>query len=148
VHAFAFEVEGYEKPWYLVTSDLGLSARQVLQSYAARFAQEDGHRQLKQRPGLGTEQGRLKNVLLRSFQLRVVALMLLHLLRRKLDEQQGHCWPRPPWYAQKERGSIRDVLRLMRGAREEFSQLDWRDLTSQNPRPGITGRDRSSRKAA
>ncbi|MFW6119063.1 MAG: sigma factor [Planctomycetota bacterium] len=48
VHAFAFEVEGYQKPWYLVTSDLGLSARQVPEIYAARFAQENAHRQLKQ----------------------------------------------------------------------------------------------------
>jgi hypothetical protein len=31
VHAFAFEVEGYEKPWYLVTSDLRLEPEQVVE---------------------------------------------------------------------------------------------------------------------
>lgn len=148
VHVFAFKVEGYENPWYLVTSDLGLSARQVLEIYAARFAQEDAHRQLKQQLGQGTEQGRRKNVVLRSFQLRLLALTLVHLMRKKLNESEGQWWPKPPWYRQKARGSIRDVLRMMRRARAEFSQLDWRDLTSQNSPPNTSRTGPPRRKAA
>ena len=60
VHAFVFQAEGYKKPWHLVSSDLRLQAEQVLGFYAARFAQEDAHRDLKQHLGLGASQGRLK----------------------------------------------------------------------------------------
>ena len=148
VHAFAFDVEGYEDPWQVVTSDLRLTARQVLELYAARFAQEDAHRDLKQHIGLGTEQGRLKNVVLRSFQLRVAELTLLHLLRKKLNEGEGQWWPQPQWYPQKERGSVRDVKRVLRGAGQYFSQLDWRVLTSEKSPPGGQPRHRSCRKAA
>lgn len=37
VQAFAFQIEGYNKPWYLVSSDLGLKPEQVVELYAARF---------------------------------------------------------------------------------------------------------------
>lgn len=139
VHAFVFQVEGYSKPWRLVTSDLSLSPIEVLETYAARFAQEDAHRELKQQLGLGTEQGRCKNVVLRSFLLRAATLTLLVLLRQKLNEDAGVWWYRPSWYRQKKRASIRDVLRVLREAKEEFSQLDWRGLKVQKP-PGPQAR--------
>jgi hypothetical protein len=148
VHAFAFQVEGYEDPWYLVTSDLALTASEVLEIYAARFAQEDAHRELKQQLGLGTEQGRRKNVVLRSFQLRVAELTLLQLARQKMNQTDGKWWPRPPWYAQKKRGSVRDVRRVICRAREHFSQLDWRPLTSQKSPPSTPRTDIPLRSAA
>lgn len=124
VHAFVFEIEGYKKRWYLLTSDLGLRAEQVLELYAMRFTQEDAHRDLKQHLGLGICQGRLKNVVLRTFQSRLAAMTLLRLVGEHLDHNYGDTWwPKPPWYPQKQCGSLRDLKRLMAGAAEHFSQL-------------------------
>ena len=36
VHAFVFEVEGYSRPWFLVTTALDLSSEQVVEAFAAR----------------------------------------------------------------------------------------------------------------
>lgn len=130
VRAFVFHIEGYNRPWNLVTSDLGLTAQQVVELYAARFSQEDAHRDLKQHLGLGAGQGRLKAVVVRTFQLRLVAMTLLRVLARRLEMREGAgWWPKPPWYPQKRRGSLRDIKRLIVGAGEHFSQLDWRRLT-------------------
>lgn len=124
VHAFVFEIEGYKKQWYLVTSDLGLNAQQVLELYAARFMQEDAHRDLKQHLGLGVCQGRMKEVVLRTFQSRLAAMTLLRSLGRHLDDNYGDTWwPKPPWYLQKRRGSLRDIKRLIVQAATHFSQL-------------------------
>jgi hypothetical protein len=148
INAYVFEVEGYQETWNLVTSDLSLSPSQVVELYAARFAQETAHRDLKQNLGLGTEQGRLKNVVLRSFLLRVTELTLLHLVREKLNDSEGQWWPQPQWYPQKERGSVRDVKRVLRGAKKHFSQLDWRDLTLEKSVPAAPAPERPCRKAA
>jgi len=130
VHAYAFEIQGYRKPWYLVTSDLGLKAKQALELYAARFSQEDAHRDLKQQLGLGYSQGRLKNVVLRTFQLRLAEMTLLRVLGQRLDLAEGDAWwSKPPWYPQKQRGSLRDVKRVIVGSRTHFSQLDWHRTT-------------------
>lgn len=132
VHAFAFRIEGYQKPWYLVTSDLELQAEEVVELYAARFAQEDAHRDLKQQLGLGTCQGRLKNCVLRTFQLRLVAMTMLRAIQELLDAQQGDpWWSRPPWYRQKQRGSLRDLKRLVGEACRHFPQLARESPTSE-----------------
>lgn len=134
VHGFAFQIEGYQKPWYLVTSDLRLTAPEVVELYAARFTQEDAHRDLKQHVGLGVCQGRLKSVVLRTFQLRLAAMMMLRLLQQRLDARQSEAWwPKAPWYRQKQRGSLRDVKRLLGQSREHFSQLPWDRLTFEKP---------------
>jgi len=52
VRVFAFVVEGYRDPWFIVTSALDLSAAQVLEAYTARFRQEDAIRDQKQRLGM------------------------------------------------------------------------------------------------
>jgi len=52
VHAFVFTVEGYDEPWFLVTTARDLSAEQVVEVFAARFRQEDGFRDHKQRLGV------------------------------------------------------------------------------------------------
>jgi hypothetical protein len=142
VHAFAFEVEGYEKPWYLVTSDLRLEPEQVVELYAARFAQEDAHRDLKQHLGLGAGQGRLKDVVLRTFQLRLLSMTLLRVLGAALDLAHGDAWwTKPPWYRHKRRGSVRDIKRVLRRATEHFSQLDWQNPTFEKP-AGVRPRGR------
>ena len=140
VHAYAFEIEGYKKPWYLVTSDLRLKAKEVLQLYAARFTQEDAHRDLKQHIGLGCCQGRLRNVVLRTFQLRLAAITLLRVLGQYLDLAEGDAWwGKPPWYRQKQRGSLRDVKRVIVEARGHFSQLNRRGATFEKPVPPALG---------
>jgi len=130
VHAFAFRIDGYQRPWHLVTSDLDLQAQDVVELYAARFAQEDAHRDLKQQLGLGTCQGRLKNSVLRTFQLRLVTMTMLRALQELLDAQQSDpWWSKPPWYRQKQRGSLRDVKRLVEEAWRHFPQLGRESLT-------------------
>ena len=37
VHAFVFEIDGYDKPWFLVTTALDLSGAQVAEAFAARL---------------------------------------------------------------------------------------------------------------
>lgn len=134
VHAFVFEVEGYQKPWHLVTSDLGLMPEQVIEFYAARFAQEHAHRDLKQHLGLGAGQGRLKNVVLRTFQLRLLGMTLLRVLGAALDLTYGDAWfSRPPWYRRKRHGSLRDIKGLLTDAAEHFSQLLCKRTTFVKP---------------
>ena len=124
VHAFAFRIDGYQRPWYLVTSDLDLQAQDVVELYAARFAQEDAHRDLKQQLGLGACQGRLKNSVLRTFQLRLVAMTMLRALQELLDaHQSAPWWSKPPWYRQKQHGSLTDAKRLVGEACRHFPQL-------------------------
>ena len=56
VYAYVFEVDGYEEPRYSVCSALDLSLSQTVANVAARYRQEDGFRDHKQR--LGTEECR------------------------------------------------------------------------------------------
>jgi hypothetical protein len=62
VHVFIVEMASYEEPWFLVTSAPDLSAAQVVEAWTARFRQEDGFRDHKQR--LGMEEGSAKQVML------------------------------------------------------------------------------------
>ena len=52
VHVFVIEMASYQRPWFLVTSALDLSAAQVVEAFAARFRQEDSLRDHKQRLGM------------------------------------------------------------------------------------------------
>ena len=52
VRAFVFEVEGYDDPWFLVTTSATLTAAAVVAVFAARFRQEDAFRDHKQRLGM------------------------------------------------------------------------------------------------
>jgi len=125
VNAFAFKIQGYKNPWYLVCSDLGLCPNDVVEIYAARFCQEDAHRDLKQICGFGTGQGRLKNVVIRTMQLRLIEMTLLRILSTQLGQiQEERWWPKPPWYRQKKRGSLRDVKHLLKEALRDFSRFD------------------------
>jgi hypothetical protein len=125
VHVFAVAVSGSREPWFLVTTALDLSAAQVVEAFAARFRQEDGFRDHKQR--LGREECRAwtKEPVRRTFQVHMVALTLLRLLQCRLDQTCGigSWWSQPEWYAQKRHGSIRDLCRLFWRHRSVFSQL-------------------------
>jgi DDE superfamily endonuclease len=125
VHVFVVEVPGYRHPWYLVTTALELSAAQVVEAFAARFRQEDGFRDHKQR--LGMEEGRAwtKEPVRRTFQVQMVALTLLRLLQFRLEQTSGagSWWSKPEWHPQKRHASIRDLCRLFWHNRAVFSQL-------------------------
>ena len=124
MRTFAFEVEGYRKPWFIITSALDLSARQVLEAYAARFRQEDGIRDHKQRMGMEQVRAWTKNPVLRSFCVQTVALTLLRLLGRQLRRRRGpRCCVAPPWNPRKTRVSILDLRRVIWRHRAEFSQF-------------------------
>jgi DDE superfamily endonuclease len=125
VHVFVVEVPGYSDPWYLVTTALDLSAAQVVEAFAARFRQEDGFRDHKQRPGMEECRAWTKEPVLRTFQVQLVALTLLRLLQSRLEQTRGreNWWSKPEWYAQKRHGSIRDLCRLFWRHHAAFSQL-------------------------
>ena len=52
IHVLVVQLAGYKEPWFLITSALDLSAAQVVEAWAARFRQEDGFRDHKQRLGM------------------------------------------------------------------------------------------------
>ena len=98
VKAVYAEVEGYSKPFTLVTSAIKLTGLQVVELFCARFRQEDGFRDLKQR--LGWEQCRAwtKNPIERTTQTLFETLTLLRLLQYRLDADLGDTWwLHPPW---------------------------------------------------
>jgi hypothetical protein len=137
VHGFVVEVPGYRQPWFLVTTALDLSAAQVVEVFAARFRQEDGFRDHKQRLGMEECRAWTKEPVLRTFQVQMVALTLLRLLQFRLHQAWGvgSWWSKPQWNPQKRHASIRDLCRLFWRHRAAFSQLlialEERDKSSQ-----------------
>jgi DDE superfamily endonuclease len=125
VHVFAVEVPGYHDPWFLVTTAVDLSAAQVVEALAARFPQEDGFRDHKRRLGIEQCRAWTKELVLRTFQVQMVAVTMLRLLQPRLDQIWGteSWWSTPKWYAQKRHASIRDLCRLFWRHRAAFSQL-------------------------
>ena len=125
VQVFVFAVAGYEREWYLVTSALGLTAAQVVEAFAARFRQEDCFRDHKQQMGMEECRAWTKEPVLRTFQVQMIALTLLRLLQRQLDEKWGvgSWWEKPEWYPQKAQASILDLRRLLWRHRDAFSQF-------------------------
>jgi len=125
VHAFVFEVEGYEEPWYLISTALDLTAEQVVEIFAARFRQENGFRDHKQRLGMEECRAWTKEPILRTFQVQMIALTLLRLLQFRLDAAwgKGEWWTKPEWNRHKQHPSILDLRRLFWRHRERISQL-------------------------
>jgi hypothetical protein len=125
VYVFVVAMDGYKKPWFLVTSALDLSAAQVVEAFASRFRQADTFRDHKQRLGMEECRARTKEPILRTFQVQLVALTLLRLLQGRLDHAwgAGSWWLKPPWNLRKSHASILDLRRLFWRYREPFSQL-------------------------
>ncbi len=125
VFAYVFEVEGYREPWYVVTSATKLSAAQVVAVQAARFRQEDGFRDHKQRLGMEECRAWTKEPVLRTFQVQIVAQSLLRLTQFQLDTTWGEAtwWQAPPWNRHKRHPSILDLRRLFQKHRTRFLQL-------------------------
>jgi hypothetical protein len=118
------KVEGYRKRFTLVSSATDLSGLQMVELFAARFRQEDGFRDLKQR--LGWEEGRAwtRLPIERTTQALFVTLTLLRLLQvRPQASGDDSWWLHPPWNRRKTRPSVLDVERLLRQHRSAIQQL-------------------------
>jgi hypothetical protein len=131
VKAVVAEVEGYRERFHLVSSATELTGLQLVELFCARFRQEDGFRDLKQRLGWEECRAWTKKPVLRTSWAQLVAMSLLRLLQFKLQQQgQEDWWLRPPWNQRKTRPSILDVERLLRGQREKFVELlrNWLEV--------------------
>jgi hypothetical protein len=136
VHVLVVGVDGDEQPWFLVPSALDWSAAQVVEAFTARFRQEDGFRDPKQRLGMEECRAWTKEPVLRPFQVQRLALTLLRLLPCHLDQTWGaeSWWSTPEWSAQQRHASIRDLCRLFWRHRAVLSPL-LIDLEEMNKTP-------------
>jgi hypothetical protein len=128
VKAIVARVEGYQKRFTLVTSALELTGLQMVELFAARFRQEDGFRDLKQRLGWEECRAWTKNPIERTSQAQWVTMSLLRLAQFRLESSgKLDWWFRPPWNPDKDRPSVLDLERLMRRHRGEIQRLlsEW-----------------------
>lgn len=125
VRVSVFEVEGYDEPWFLVTTSAAVRVAEVVAVCAARFRQEDGFRGHKQQLGMEECRAWTKAPVERTFVVQMVALTLLRLLSRRLDAtpEVGRWWRAPDWNRKKSHPSVRDVRRAVWAKRAEFSHF-------------------------
>ena len=124
VKAVVAEVEGYRKRFTLVTSAVSLTGAQVVELFCARFREEDGFRDLKQRLGWEECRAWTRRPIERTTQALFVTMATLRRLEWSLvglGEQDW--WLRPPWNRRKVRPGVLDVQRLLRGERGELRRL-------------------------
>jgi hypothetical protein len=123
------EVDGYRKRFTLVSSATHLSGLQLVEMFAARFRQEDGFRDLKQRLGWEECRAWTKQPILRTTQAQMLAMSLLRLLQFRLEEEDGDgWWYHPPWNKRKTRPSVLDLGRLLGQHRREIGQCLFAQL--------------------
>jgi hypothetical protein len=125
VYAYVFEVEGYDEPWYSVGSTSDLSPSQTVATVAARYRQEDGFRDQKQRLGMEECRAWTKQPVLRTFAVQMIAQTLLRLMQFRLDAECGQqtWWSPPEWNPRKKHPSILDLRRLFWRYRHRFSKF-------------------------
>ena len=98
VKAVVAYVEGYKKRFTLVSSALELSGLEMVELFAARFRQEDGFRDLKQRLGWEECRAWTKNPIERTSQAQWVTMSLMRLAQFHLESAgEVDWWFRPPW---------------------------------------------------
>ena len=104
VKAVVARVEGYKKRFTLVTSAVELTGLQMVELFAARFRQEDGFRDLKQRLGWEECRAWTRNPIERTSQAQWVTMSLLRLAQFRLEAAgEVDWWFRPPWNKKKDR---------------------------------------------
>lgn len=118
------EVEGYRKRFTLVSSATRLTGLQLVELFAARFRQEDGFRDLKQRLGWEECRAWTKQPILRTTQAQFLAMTLLRLLQFRLEDAAADdWWYHPPWNKHKTRPSVLDAQRLFWQHRAAIGEL-------------------------
>ncbi len=130
VKAVVAEVEGYRRRFSLVSSATDLSGLQIVELFCARFRQEDGFRDLKQRLGWEECRAWTRNPIERTTQTMFATMTGLRLLQMELQAEEGDgWWLHPPWNSHKARPSVLDVERLLRRHREGIRRClaDWLD---------------------
>ena len=124
VKAIVASVEGYKERFTLVTSAVELTGLQMVELFTARFRQEDGFRDLKQRLGWEECRAWTANPIQRTSQAQWVTMSLLRLLQFRLEASgKVGWWFRPPWNKKKDRPSVLDGLRLMRRHRGRIQRF-------------------------
>ncbi len=124
VKAVVARVEGYKKRFTLVTSATELTGLQVVELFCARFRQEDGFRDLKQRLGWEECRAWTRLPILRTTLIQFVTLTTLRRLQGAVEACVGDSWwLHPPWNPHKSRPSVLDLERLLRQHREGLQQL-------------------------
>jgi hypothetical protein len=109
------QVEGYRERFTLVTTAVALSGAQMVELFCARYRQEDGFRDLKQRLGWEECRAWTRAPIERTTQALFVCLTLLRLLQFHLAAAgREDWWEPPPWNTHKRRPSVLDLERLLR----------------------------------
>jgi hypothetical protein len=135
------EIEGYRERFTLVTTAVTLSGVQVVELFCARFRQEDGFRDLKQRLGWEECRAWTRQPIERTTQALFVCLTGLRVLQFRLEAAgREDWWQRPPWNPRKTRPSVLDLERLLRrhavGIRRLLSEwLGEREIRAGAPAP-------------
>jgi hypothetical protein len=138
VKAVVAAVEGFSKRFTLVTSAVKLTALEILEVFCARFRQEDGFRDLKQRLGWEECRAWTKNPIERTTQAVLETLTLLRLLQYQLDAEVGDTWwLHTPWNERKTRPSVLDLERLLRRHRTDIQQFLSEWLGSEGKTDGV-----------
>ncbi len=107
------KVEGYRKRFTLVTSAVGLTGLQMVELFCARFRQEDGFRDQKQRLGWEECRAWTRQPIELTTQALFVCLTLLRMLQFRLERGgENDWWLHPPWNRRKDRPSVLDLGRL------------------------------------
>jgi DDE superfamily endonuclease len=124
VKVIVASVEGYKERFNLVTSAVELTGLQMVELFAARFRQEDGFRDLKQRLGWEECRAWTAKPIQRTSQAQWVTMSLLRLLQFRLEASgETGWWFRPPWNKDKDRPSVLDAERLMRRHRTQIQRF-------------------------
>jgi len=124
VKAVVAEVEGYRQRFTLVSTAVGLTGLHLLELFCARFREEDGFRDLKQRLGWEECRAWTRQPIERTTQALFISMTLLRLLQFRLEHDAGDSWWfHPPWNPRKCRPSLLDLERLWRRHRAGLQAL-------------------------
>ena len=113
VKAVVAEVEGERKRFTLVSSVTDLSGLPLVELLGARFREEDGFRDLKQRLGWAECRAWTQLPMVRTTQAQLLVMTLLRLLPFRVEEGEGDSWWfHPLWNKGKSPASVLDLERL------------------------------------